>query len=122
MSTFWKNHWLTAAALGLAAITLLLAVGIALDTEDTASGRTTGGVIFGICTLALLAGLWLLRVDRATPMAHTLIVVAALVGGVPFFWLIIPLILAFLIIFFGVIRGGLARELRSSPRSPPVAA
>lgn len=117
MATFWRNHWLTAAALGLAAFTLVLAVGIALDTDDTASGRTTGGVVFGICTLALLVGLWLLRADRATPVAYTLIVVAALVGGVTVFWLIIPLILAFLIIFFGVIRGGLVRELRSSVRA-----
>ena len=122
MDGFWQKHWLTSATLLMVAFVLFLAVAIALDTEDTASGRTTGGVIFGICTLALLAGLWLLREGRATPVAYILIVVAALVPGVTFFWMIIPLILAFLIIFFGVIRGGLVRELRSSLRSPPVAA
>ena len=101
---------------------LFLAVAIALDSDDSTSGRPTGGVVFGVCTLALLAGLWLLREGRATPVAYTLIVVAALFPGAGFFWMfLLPTILAFVIIFFGVIRGGLVRELRPSPSAPPAA-
>ena len=121
---FWRKHWVTAATLLMVAFVLFLAVAIPLDTdsETTASGRTTGGVVFGLCALALLAGLWLLRDGRATPVAYTLIVVAALVPGVGFFWmLLLPTILAFVIIFFGVFRGGLVRELRPSPQAPPPA-
>jgi hypothetical protein len=117
---FWQKHGTTAATLLMVAFALFLAVAIALDTDDTSAwGRTTGGVVFGLCTLALMAGLWLLRDGRATSVAYTLIVVGALVPGVAFFWmLLLPTILAFIIIFFGVVRGGLVRELRPS-QSPP---
>jgi hypothetical protein len=55
-------------------------------------------------------------------LAYTLIVVVALFVGVGFFWLFfIPTILAVVIIFFGVVRGGLVRELRPSPSAPPAA-
>ena len=113
MDGFWRKHWVTAAALLMVAFTLFLAVAIALDAGDTAAGRTTGGVVLGICGLALLAGVWLLREGRATPVAYALIIVVTLFVGVGFFWmLLIPTILAFVILFFGLFRGGLVRELR----------
>jgi len=118
VTTFWQKHGLTVAALLMVAFVLFLSVAIALDTEDSISGRTTGGIVFGVCTIALVAGLWLLREGRSTAVAYTLIVVGALVPGVGFFWMFfLPTILAFVIIFFGVFRGGLVRELR--PSSPP---
>ncbi len=123
MNGFWKKHWVTSATLLMVAFVLFLAVAIPLDTGDiSAAGPTTGGIVYGVCALALLAGLWLLREGRATPVAYTLIVVGALVPGVGFFWmLLLPTILAFVIIFFGVFRGGLLRELRPSPSAPPPA-
>ena len=121
MNGFWKKHWVTSATLLMVAFVLFLAVAIPLDTGDiSAAGPTTGGIVYGVCALALLAGLWLLREGRATPVAYTLIVVGALVPGVGFFWmLLLPTILAFVIIFFGVFRGGLVRELRPSLSAPP---
>ena len=119
MNGFWQKHGLTSATFLMVAFVLFLAVAIALDTEDTSTtGRTTGGIVFGLCTLALLAGLWLLREGRSTPVAYTLIVVGALVPGVDFFWmLLLPTILAFIIVFFGVVRGGLVLELSPSAAS-----
>ena len=50
---------------------------------------------------------------RATPVAYALIIVVTLFVGVGFFWmLLIPTILAFVILFFGLFRGGLVREPR----------
>jgi hypothetical protein len=115
MDGFRQKHWLTSATLLMVAFVLFLAVAIALDAKDSTSGRTTGGVVFGLCTLALLAGLWLLREGRAVPLSYTLIVVGALVPGVGFFWMfLLPTVLAFVVIFFGVVRGGLVRELSPS--------
>jgi hypothetical protein len=120
---FWQKHWVTAATLLMVAFILFLAVAIALDVDDSSTAeRTFGGAVLGICGLALLAGMWLLREGRATPVAYTLIVVVTLFVGVGFFWLLfIPTILAVVIIFFGVVRGGLVRELRPSPSAPPAA-
>jgi hypothetical protein len=120
---FWQKHWLTAATLLIVVFTLVLAVAFAVDVDNSsAAERTFGGVVLGICGLALLAGMWLLREGRAMPVAYTLIVVVTLFVGVGFFWLLpIPTILAFVVIFFGVVRGGLVRELRPSPSAPPAA-
>jgi hypothetical protein len=119
MDGFWKQHGNTTAALAMVAFCLFMAAAIGLETDDTTSGRTTGAVVFGLCTVALLVGLWLIREGRATPVAHALIVLAALVPGVSLFWiLLIPTVLAFIIIYFGVIRGGLAREIGPSADRP----
>jgi hypothetical protein len=118
-----RKHWLTALSLLLAAFMLFLAVAFALDTGESANARTIGAVVFGLSGLALLAGLWLLRAGGSKAAAHTLIVVPTLWVGAGLFWmLLIPTALAFVIIFFGVFRGGLAEELRPLPLAPPAAA
>jgi hypothetical protein len=102
---------------------LFLAVAFALDTGESTNARTIGAVAFGISGLVLLAGLWLLRAGGSKAAAHTLIVVPTLWVGAGLFWmLLIPTALAFVIIFFGVFRGGLAEELRPLPSAPPAAA
>ena len=63
--------------------------------------------------------MWLLREGRSTWVAYTLIVVVTLFMGIGLFWLFfIPTVLAVVIVFFGVVRGGLVRELRPSPSAP----
>lgn len=122
MDGFWKEHGNTTAAVLMVAFVTFIAAAIALETDDTTSGRTTGGVVFGLCAVAILVGLWLLREGRATPVANTLIVIGSLFPGVSFFWmLLLPTALAVVVIYSGVIKGGLARELRRAP-SPPLAA
>ncbi len=118
----WRKHWLTALSLLMAALMLFLAVAFALDTGESTTARTTGAVVFGISGLVLLAGLWLLRAGGSKAVAYTLIVVPTLWVGAGLFWILfIPTALAFVIIFFGVFRGGLAGELRPSPSAPPAA-
>jgi hypothetical protein len=95
MNGFWQKHWVTAATLLKVAFTLALAVAIALNLDDSSvAERTFGGVVLGICGLALLAGRWLLREGRAMRLTSTLIVVVTLFVGIGFFWLrFIPTIL-----------------------------
>ncbi|NIR39588.1 MAG: hypothetical protein GWN79_19350 [Actinobacteria bacterium] len=120
MDGFWSRHRLTSATLLMAAFTLFLAVAIALDTGETREDRTAGGVVFGVCTAALLVGLWLIREGRSTLIAYPLIIIAAGFPGVGLFWMfLLPTALAFVIVYFGVVRGGLVRELRPSPAAPP---
>jgi hypothetical protein len=123
MSSFWQRHGLTTVALVMAGFMLFIAIASALDV-DSDGNRVVGGVTFGVLGLALLCGLWLLREGRATGVAYASIVVPAVLVGVGLFWMLfIPTIMAFVVILFGVVRGGLVRELRPSDgSSPPLAA
>lgn len=115
-----KNYWVTVATLLMVAFMLFLSVQNAVDSDGFSTAeRTIGGVVFGIGVLAVLAGMWLLRERRATPVAYTLIVVPVLFTGVVFYWFVIPTILATFIII-GLLSGGLGRELRQASTPPPV--
>jgi hypothetical protein len=116
MMTTLKAHRITAlATLG---VLFLWFIGIAFIAGFDDSRQTTDVVIgttFGLVGVGLLAGLWGLRTGRLPLwVAHTLIVVAAIAVGA-FFWLfLIPLAIALPVLYFGVIRRGLERELRPS--------
>ena len=120
MNSLWRRHGLTTLSVVMAGFMLFIAVASAVDTADSTGNRSVGGVTFGVFGLALLLGLWLLREGRARGVAYALIVVPAALVGVGLFWmLLIPTIMAFVVILFGVVRGGLVRELRPSDGSPP---
>lgn len=69
-------------------------------------------LIFGPLGIGLFLGMWLLHRGGLTVWANVLIV-AGLVGAASFFWLFfVPLVLAGVVLWFGVVRGGLAQELR----------
>jgi hypothetical protein len=111
-----KAHWITAlATLG---VLFLWFIGIAF-IADPDDGRQTVdvvfGTMFGLVGVGLLAGLWGLHTGRLPLwVAHTLIVVGAIAVGA-FFWLfLVPLAIALPVLYFGVIRIGLERELRPS--------
>ena len=94
-----REHWLT----GLSVLFVVFLI----------VGGVEGDLVLGSLGVALLIGLWLLRKDRGTPAAYILIVVPLVLAGLELSWvLFIPTILALVVIVFGVIRGGLARELR----------
>ena len=111
---FRSNHWVT--ALTLVGTTFLVVVGIALIVtggDDNDGGVRIVGVIALLGALAILGGLRGLRTGRPKPsLAFALIVVGMLVLGVGFFWFVLlPSILALVVLYAGVFRRGLEREL-----------
>jgi hypothetical protein len=111
--THWiKDHWITVLA-GLCTVFVLF-LGMALiigpDQGDEAPDRLVGAAYL-LAGFGMLAGLWGLRNGRVKLwVANTLFVIGLIATGL-LFWLIIPLIVALIVLFAGVVRGGLEREL-----------
>jgi hypothetical protein len=105
-----SRSWTTLLALLGAAF--LVVVGSALIITGTDDG-TTGGRIYGAVAaaggLALLAGVHGFQTrNLGLPLSRALVVVGALVLGVGFWWfLFVPAVIAALVTYFGVVRGGL---------------
>lgn len=116
MITALKAYWIT--ALAIVGVAFLVFIGISFITSPD-DGRETAdrliGVIFGLIGLGLLAALWGLRTERfPLRVAHGLIIIGAITVGM-FFWLfLVPLIVALAILYAGVYKGGLRRELQPS--------
>ena len=108
-----REHWLTWLSLLFAAFLVGIGLVGAVDLDESAGARVAFLLVLVPLGVALLLGLWLLREGRAIPAAYVLIVVPLVLAGLGFFWLLfIPTIVALVVIVFGVIKGGLARELR----------
>lgn len=112
-----KNHWITGLALLGAAF--MVTTGIAMmatggDFDD--DGVRVYGVLASLGGLVILGGLWGLwsgRLDRV--LAQGLIVVGMLALGVLFWWFVlVPPVVALAVLWAGVVKKGLVRELRTS--------
>lgn len=117
MKTGIKNHWIT--GLSLLGASFLLLTGTAMiitGGEFNETGVRVFGVFAGLGGLSLLGGLWGLRTGRLKPwVTYALITVGVLVLGAGFWWFVfIPPIIALIVLYAGVIRQGLARELQLS--------
>jgi hypothetical protein len=115
MKDAFRNHWITALAALSAAF--LVATGIAMIVSGGEFGETEVrifGVVGSIAGLALITGLWGLRGGQLTRwVAHALIVAGLVVLGAGFWWFVfVPPVVALAVLYAGVIRGGLERELR----------
>jgi hypothetical protein len=111
-----KGYWLTGLAVILGVFLLFLAIAIAFEDEPESSGAETafGVIVMGVAGLALLGGLWFLHSGRIPTSVCLGAIVLGLVGGLVWFWMVIPPIIALVVLWFGVIRGGLVRELRTA--------
>lgn len=116
MMTAIKSHWLTAVALlGVAFLVLLSVASLAADDPEYGTEDRIAGIAAALGALALLGGLWALRVNRFKLWVAYVLIVVGLVVLASYFWMfLIPTILALVLLIAGVIRGGLERELRPS--------
>lgn len=108
-----KRYWLTGLAVILGAFLLFLAVAIAFESEPETSGpeKAFGVIVNAVLGLSLLGGLWFLRSGRFSTRVCVVAIMVGLVGGVVWFWMVIPLIVSAVVLWFGVVKGGLVREL-----------
>lgn len=108
-----KRNWITglAALLGLFLLFLAVAIAVEGDADASTAEQAFGVTVDAVLGLSLLGGLWLLRREGASqPLALGAITVGSL-GGVIWFWMILPPVIAVAVIWFAVIRRGLVREL-----------
>jgi len=112
-----KRHWITGLAVVLGVFLGFLAVAIALDRTHESSGaeQAFGVITMGVAALALLGGLWFLRSSRLSTRVCLGAIVVGLLGGIVWFWMVIPPLVALVVFWFGIVRGGLVTELRTAP-------
>lgn len=108
--------WLTGLALVLGLFQVFLALAIAFDTDPSISGqeKAFGAIVTGAFALSLLGGLWFLRSGGLARRVCLGAIVVGLAGGVVWFWMLIPPLVALAVFWFGVVRGGLTRELAAT--------
>jgi len=107
------THWLTALSVLLAGFLFALApLSWIADNDQTTGERIAFAVLFGLAGVVLLGGLWVLRRGGPVPLAYTMVVIG-LIGAGMWWWMVLPTLLALVVLVFGVICGGLVRELRT---------
>lgn len=117
--TSLRANWITVLA-GLSTALLVIAgVGmIASGGEFNEAEVRVYGLVSLLGGLALVAGLWLLRSGMAeSSISYSLLVIGIIVLGAAFWWLLIPPVIALVLLYAGVFRHGLERELRPTRSS-----
>ena len=106
-----KQYWITGLAVVLGIFLLFLAFAFAGGQSQSAGRQVIGVLVTGVPGIALLGGLWGLRSGRVPVSICMGAIVLGLAGAMSWWWLFLPTIAAVVVFWFGVIRGGLAREL-----------
>jgi hypothetical protein len=109
-----RHHWITTLALLLGLFLAALAILFAIDDsnpEVSGQEQAFGVVTMGLLAVALLGGLWLLRSGRTNTWVGLGLIAVGSMGGIIWFWMIVPPIVAVIVLWFGVARSGLVREL-----------
>ena len=111
-----QEHWMT--ALAVVAAGFLGVIGVAF-LAGAGEGDRGEFVALGIGNLvgagALGMGLWGLRSGRVGVGAANALVVVGLIGVGLYWWMFVPAAVALVLLYAGVIRGGLGRELAATP-------
>ena len=107
-----RAHWMT--ALTVVAAGFLAVVGVAF-LAGAGEGDRGEFVALGLGNLvgaaALVAGMWGLRSGRVRHRVSNVLVVVGLIGVGLYWWMFVPAAVALVLLYAGVIRGGLGREL-----------
>lgn len=111
-----QRYWLTASSVLLGGILAFSAIGAAFfGTDISTAGRVVFAIVFGLSAISLFAGLWSIRTGRLEERQSLELVSVGLVVNFYFFFLVVPVILGALVLWFGVFKRGLVGELRSAP-------
>ena len=111
-----KRYWITGLAAGLGVFLLFLAVAFAFETDPQTSWQEDafGVTVMGVAALALLGGLWFLRSGRLSTRVCLGAIGFGLLGGIAWFWMVVPPIVALVVFWFGFVKGGLVQELSTA--------
>jgi hypothetical protein len=105
------RYWITGLAVLLGLFEVFIAVAILVDEEQSWQEEAFGVGVMALTAIALFGGLWILRSGRLSTTVGLVLVAVGLLGGIIWFWMVIPLVVALMVLIFGVVRGGLQREL-----------
>jgi hypothetical protein len=115
---FLKRFRFTALAVAVGLFLAVLAIMFALDPDETGGQRAIGALLAGLPALAVLGGLWLMRSEPGARVASTVAISIGLVAVLIWWWLIVPAVVALVVLWFGVVKGGLTRELAPAAHAP----
>jgi hypothetical protein len=110
-----RENWITGLATLVGLFLVFMTVGIGVDDASNGAERFFGVAVMGVAAVAFLGGLWGLRSGRLSKAVSNAGIVVGVAGTVIWFWMIIPPALGLIVLWFGVARGGLARELTVAP-------
>ena len=114
------QYWNTGLAVLVGVFLVLMAFGLGVSDSDDFTSAVNQILIWaflavGVPGLALLGGLWNLRSGRySRAVSYVGIVIGLVAAMMWFWWLLLPPIAALVVLWFGVIRQGLARELATT--------
>ncbi len=107
-----RAHWMT--ALTVVGTGFLAVVGVAF-LAGAGEGDRAEFVALGIGNLvaaaALMVGMWGMRSGRVSHRASNILLVVGLIGVGLYWWMLVPALVALVLLYAGVIRGGLRHEL-----------
>ncbi len=106
-----RENWNTGVAVLVGLFLVFMTVGIGVDDASNGAERFFGVGVMGVASIAFIGGLWGLRSGRLSKTVANAGIVVGVVGTLIWFWMVIPPIFALVVLVFGVVRGGLAREL-----------
>ena len=97
-TTHWIRHyWITTLAVVLGLFLASLAFFFAIDDsnpEVSTQEQAFGVAVMGLLAVALFAGLWLLQSGRMNEWVGLSLIAVGSIGGIIWFWMIIPPIVA----------------------------
>ncbi len=106
-----RGNWNTGVAMLVGLFLVFMTVGIGVDDGSNGAERFFGVGVMGVASIAFIGGLLGLRSGRLSKIVANAGIVVGVAGTLIWFWMVIPPIFALVVLVFGVVRGGLAREL-----------
>ncbi len=109
-----RAHWITALTIFAAAALGLLGIGVLFGDDGIEAWRVAYTTASLLGAAAILGGLWRMRAGAASGwVANALVVLGSAVLAVGYWWFVlVPPVVAAVVVYAGVIRHGLERELR----------
>ena len=108
---FLKRFPLTVLTLAVGLFLLALAILFAFDPNQASGQRVVGALIAGVPAMAVLGGLWLMRSQAGARVTASVAITIGLLAVFIWWWMILPAVAALVVLWFGIVKGGLAREL-----------
>ena len=110
-----RAYWITALTVVAAGFLAVLGVAfLAGAGEGDRAESVASGIGCVVGAVALVVGMWGLWSGRFGRRVANVLVVVGLVGVGLWWWMFVPAVVALVLLYAGVIRGGLGRELAAA--------
>jgi hypothetical protein len=110
-----RAHWITALTVVAGGFLAIVGVAFLAGAGEGDRGEFVAlGIVNLIGAAALATGVWGLRSGRIASRVSNVLVVVGLIGVGLYWWMFVPAAVALVLLYAGVVRGGLGRELTAA--------